>query len=381
MADKEERRPKLEKLRESVEWEQEIPAEAPAEPKERRDIERIIERLKKKEKPEPKAELKQVAEALVDEKPAEIAQKPAKLDFRKVSADASFREQMQGFGKVYSLLQKPISFLASTLFRLPAARNIHRELEAANISLGVEAYLVVAVLLSIAGGISVTLLVVLFGLLLDDYAVAAAAPFLGVFSVLIFAVIGATYPSLRARERSISIDRELPFALRQLSTQVKAGLSFNRSLSSVAQSDYGELSVELKKALRDMDSGATTEEALSKVMYRGRSRGFKRALIQIIRSLRTGGRLSEIIASIADDVAFETRMSIRDFTEVLNIISVVYIMIAVVAPVTLTVLTAVIQLPLIAANIPSVFIVLAFMGIILGIGAIIFVTIRLEPTM
>jgi flagellar protein FlaJ len=227
----------------------------------------------------------------------------------------------------------------------------------------------------------ITFFVVLLGIALEDYAIAAAAPFLGVFSVLIFLVIGASYPNVRAKERAISIDRELPFALRQLSTQVKAGLSFNRAMTSVAQSDYGELSVEMKKALRDMDSGATTEEALSKVMYRSKSRGFKRALIQIIRSLRTGGRLSEIIASIADDVSFETRMGIRDFTEVLNIISVVYIMIAVVAPVTLTVLTAVIQLPLIAANIPQAFIVLAFMGIILGIGAIIFVTIRLEPTM
>jgi flagellar protein FlaJ len=380
LAEREER--KLAKLKESVEWEPEVLSEAPAEqPKERRDIERIIERLKSKEKPAPKAEFKEIAEMLMEEKPGEIAQKPVKLDFKRVSADASFREQFKGFGTVFALLQKPVSALASALFKLPVARNVHRELDAANISLGVEAYLVVAVLLSILGGIMVTFFVVLLGIALEDYAIAAAAPFLGVFSVLIFLVVGASYPNVRAKERAISIDRELPFALRQLSTQVKAGLSFNRAMTSVAQSDYGELSVEMKKALRDMDSGATTEEALSKVMYRSKSRGFKRALIQIIRSLRTGGRLSEIIASIADDVSFETRMGIRDFTEVLNIISVVYIMIAVVAPVTLTVLTAVIQLPLIAANIPQAFIVLAFMGIILGIGAIIFVTIRLEPTM
>ncbi len=382
MPEKEGRRPRLLKIKETVEREEERPVVVPrAEVKDKREIDRIIERLKKKERPVPKPELKEVAERLVEVMPGEMAPKPVRLDFRRVAADVSFREQMKALGRIYFLFEKPVSALASMLFRLPVARNIHRELESADIPLGVEAYLVAAALVSLAGGAVITLGVALLGVLLEDYAIATASPFLGVFSVIMFAIIGASYPSVRAKERAISIDKELPFALRQLATQIRAGLSFNRAMVSVAQADYGELSVEMRRALRDMESGATTEEALSKVLYRTKSRGLKRALIQIIRSLRTGGRLSEIISSIADDVAFETRMSIRDFTEVLNLVSVVYIMVAVVAPVTLTVLSAVIQLPLIAANIPQAFIVLAFMGIILGIGAIIFVTIRLEPTM
>lgn len=371
--------PRLEELKETVEREEGAPKAAP-EARERGEVDRIVERLKKKEAPAPKPELAEVADRLLEARPEEIKAAP-KLDFRRVAVDAAFREQMKSLGKLYFLFEKPVSLFASILSRLPVARNIWTDLEAANIPLGVEAYFVSAALLSLATGALVAAGVALLGVALNDYGIATAALPLGILAVVISAVGGAIYPSIRAGERAIAIDRELPFALRQLATEVKAGLSFNRAIASVAQADYGELGVEMRRAIKDTESGATTEEAFSRVLHRAKSRGLKRALIQIIRSLRTGGRLSEVISSIADDVAFETRMSIRDFTEVLNLISVVYIMVAVVAPVTLTVLSAVIQLPLIAANVPQALIVLAFMGIILGIGALIFVTIRLEPAM
>jgi flagellar protein FlaJ len=112
---------------------------------------------------------------------------------------------------------------------------------------------------------------------------------------------------------------------------------------------------------------------------RNRSRGLRRAISQILRALRTGGRVSDVIANIADDVAFETRMRIRDFTETLNLVSIVYIMVAVVAPVALTILSAVVQLPLLAGFIPPEYIMAAFGGILMSMGLMLFVTIRLEP--
>jgi len=72
-----------------------------------------------------------------------------------------------------------------------------------------------------------------------------------------------------------------------------------------------------------------------------RSKGFRRALTQLIRALRTGGSLSDIITLIADDVAYELRMKMKEFGERLNLIGVLFMFICVVFPVMIGVMTPV----------------------------------------
>ncbi len=189
-----------------------------------------------------------------------------------------------------------------------------------------------------------------------------------------------SYPAMQANGKAALIDKELPFALRQLSTQVKAGVSFTRALKSIGDTNYGVLTVEIKKTLSDMDGGLSTIEALRKLAKRNKSQGLQRAVTQISRALRTGGNLSEIISTIADDVSFETRMKIRDYTELLNLISIVYIMIAVVAPVMVTILAAVTQLPVFGGGIAFGLILGVFIGIASITCALVYVIKKAEPT-
>ena len=65
-------------------------------------------------------------------------------------------------------------------------------------------------------------------------------------------VLGLIYPSMMANERATKINRELPFALRQLATQIKAGVSFHKALSSLVSAHYGALSEEFGKIQQDM---------------------------------------------------------------------------------------------------------------------------------
>ena len=113
---------------------------------------------------------------------------------------------------------------------------------------------------------------------------------------------------------------------------------------------------------------------------RNKSQGLQRAVTQISRALRTGGNLSEIISTIADDVSFETRMKIRDYTELLNLISIGYIMIAVVAPVMITILAAVTQLPVFGGGVAFTLILGVFTGVTLITGALVYVIKKAEPT-
>ena len=199
----------------------------------------------------------------------------------------------------------------------------------------------------------------------------------GFFGAGLFVVL---YPAQRASSRAALVNRELPFALRHLATQIKSGVSFHRALKSVAAADYGLLSLELEKTLRDMEKGNSTEEALLLLANRTTSKGLKKAIVQIIRALRTGGNLSELISGIADDVSFESKMLVRDFVERLNIVSVVYIMVGVVAPVVITIMAAVTQLPMINAGISFETVALVFGMDIVGMLVVIFAIIKMEPT-
>jgi len=76
--------------------------------------------------------------------------------------------------------------------------------------------------------------------------------------------------------------------------------------------------------------------------------------------MRSGGNLSVIISEIADDVSFETRQQIRDFTEKLNFVNILYIMVGVVMPVAIAILAAILQIPLFAGTIPSWFVFAGF---------------------
>ncbi len=344
---------------------------------EERRVGKVVDRLKKERTSERETKERSVAqmrEQLVG------AVKRARLNFGRVSGDLAKRDDLTFIGRFYTTFERPVSTLAGLLFTLPAAENLQIDLDSADIRLSVEAYLVVAASFAVLLAAIVFFGVGLLGILLGDANFAFVAPAFAIAIFVIAIIVGLLYPGLRANERAMKINRDLPLALRQLSTQIRAGVSFNKALQSIANAKYGVLSQEIQRVVTDMEAGESTEDALARLVRRTRSKGLKRALVQLVRALRTGGRLSDVVNAIAEDVSFETRMAVRDFTEILNLISVIYIVVAVVAPVTLTIISAIVQLPMLGGTVPKIIIYFAFAAIAVGIGSIIFITQRLEPS-
>jgi len=282
-------------------------------------------------------------------------------------------------GNLYRAFEMPLSKVAQLMGELPFTKGLQSDLVAADMKQSAEAWLALAATGSIVFFFMITLTLAALGAIFMDPVFLTTSPLFGAAGFLFFAFFMLRWPAFRANERSVSIDHELPFALRQLATQVKAGVSFNRAIASIGEGNYPNLTPEFKRVLADLDRGASTEEALTGLTDRVRSRGLHRAIAQILRALRTGGRVSEVIGNIAEDVSFETRMRIRDFTETLNLVSIVYLIVAVVAPVGLTILSAIIQLPLLAGAIPPEYIPYSFMGLVTSMVILLFITIRLEP--
>lgn len=202
-----------------------------------------------------------------------------------------------------------------------------------------------------------------------------------VFGLLIFMMSGVIVflPKLQSGKRSSEASRELPFALRQMATELRAGLGLHESMRSVALSNYGALSEEFARTLEEIKYGETTENALLDMSERINSEGLSRAVYQITRTLSSGGDLSRTLNVIAEDIAYEMRMKLKDYAQKLNSFTMIYMFVAILGPVILMIM-------LIAATTvmgpifpPIVLLILYLFLFPLVVGFMAFMIKRLEP--
>ena len=247
-------------------------------------------------------------------------------------------------GSIYEKIGGPIQSLVGLLKNTPLAEGLNHNLISAKMRFSVTQYLAIAatVLLLTITLSTIGLLTLMAALKLPMAVVLIGVPLLNLFVlILIF-----TIPKSKAKSRASALDRELPFALRHMATEIKAGLGLHKSMTSIADANYGVLSEEFSITMKEIEQGISTEEALRRMSGRSESEGIKRAINHIIRALKTGGNLSDIIISIADDVSFELRMQLADFTEKLNFFGLIYIFMAIVTPVFFSIINAIMNIPI-----------------------------------
>lgn len=154
-------------------------------------------------------------------------------------------------------------------------------------------------------------------------------------SILLIALAVFYYPKIKKQNEYASFSKELPYALRQLATELRAGRSLFDSLDSVASSDYGILSVEFSRVLEEIKYGESTENAFLNLEKRVDSKALSRVIYEILTSLRIGANLSNSLSIIADDVNFDIRMKLKEYSEKLNAFVMIYTFLAILAPVIL----------------------------------------------
>lgn len=152
-------------------------------------------------------------------------------------------------------------------------------------------------------------------------------------TVLLIAFLIVYYPKIKHENEYSSISKELPYALRQLSTELKAGKSLFDSLDSVAESDYGVLSLEFSRVLEEIKYGESSENAFLNLDKRVKSKALSRVIFEILSCLRIGSNLSNSLNIIAEDVNFDMRMKLKEYSEKLNAFIMIYTFLAILAPV------------------------------------------------
>ena len=161
---------------------------------------------------------------------------------------------------------------------------------------------------------------------------------LGLAVLIIFIMIAFAifyYPKIKRQNEYSSFSKELPYALRQLATELRSGRSLFDSMDSIVQSDYGVLSLEFSRVLEEIKYGESTESAFLNLERRVDSKALSRVIYEILTSLRVGANLSSSLTIIADDVNFDIRIKLKEYSEKLNAFIMIYTFVAILAPVIL----------------------------------------------
>ncbi len=253
-------------------------------------------------------------------------------------------------GQIYLRFKKPLSKIMRVLEKTKTMQELQYWLYSANLRYSAQQWIAMSISLGAFVFVIGLCLTILLGVVLAQNPYLFAAFLLSLPIGLALLSFGAmlVYPRYKAVQRGIAVSTELPFALRHMATEIRAGIGLYRTIQTIAAANYGELSEEFGRVINEVEEGVDTKDALHNLSVRTQSIALRNALRHIIRALKTGGNLSEIISDIAEDVAFSLRESVRDYAAKMNFFGVIFIFAAIVAPVMITVLGAIRNSPIAA---------------------------------
>jgi flagellar protein FlaJ len=311
-------------------------------------VEQIVKKMKKKYRAEG-IEFEEVGGRLKELRGIIAEGRAAQLEVQKVEELRETKSPLiKMVGGIYLRLRsimEPVSKIAS---RMPQMQTLAFHLYSANMRYSVKQYLALAVtgaaiIFFVTLGITTFLMSIFeIPLAITVLAVPVISLFAAVFSLSIILLI----PKQRAKVRGDEISVELPFALRHMATELRAGIGLYRTIQAIATAGYGVLSEEFARTITEIEEGTDTKDALSHLAARTQSRALRSALMHVIRALKTGGNLSDIMNEIAEDVSFELRMKTRDFAARMNFFGVIFIFSAIVLPVVISILGGIRNSPL-----------------------------------
>lgn len=151
--------------------------------------------------------------------------------------------------------------------------------------------------------------------------------------ILMIYIFLLQYPHIKEQRGYSDLNQELPYALRHMSIELKAGRGLHDALITIRNANYGSLSMEFNRVLEEIKFGKSTEDSLLEMSHRVNSEGLSRAIHQIIGTLRVGGNLAGSLEIIAKDISFDMQIKLKEFSQKLNSFILIYTFIAILAPV------------------------------------------------
>ncbi len=152
-------------------------------------------------------------------------------------------------------------------------------------------------------------------------------------SVIMIYLFLLYYPQIKEQRSYGDLNQELPYALRHMGIELKAGRGLHDALITIRDANYGSLSKEFSRVLEEIKYGRPTEDSLLEMSHRVKSEGLSRAIHQIVGTLRVGGNLAGSLEIIASDISFDMQIKLKEYSQKLNSFILIYTFMVILAPV------------------------------------------------
>lgn len=133
------------------------------------------------------------------------------------------------------------------------------------------------------------------------------------------------------RKRQKEIEREVLFAGRFILVKIESGEPFFNALIDASRAK-GVAGKFFKEIVDDVMLGTTIEKALDNAIEYSPSDNFRRILMQVDNSLKTGIDVADTLRAILKQISDEQIISIKEYGKKLNSLAMFYMLIGVVVP-------------------------------------------------
>lgn len=122
-----------------------------------------------------------------------------------------------------------------------------------------------------------------------------------------------------------AMEEQFPNFLRDVSGSKKAGMTLPLAIAKCATSDYGALTEEVKRMEEQISWGISFDEALKRFGDRIGSPFIKKSTTIIIEAYRSGGAISDVLESVAEDAKMIRESEKEKHTTLSQYVTTVYI--------------------------------------------------------
>jgi flagellar protein FlaJ len=311
------------------------------------EVSKIVDTMKKKYREEGLA-IDEVNTSLKELRGIIAEETYSKIDIESSEDVAEFGSELSRMiGGVYLKLKGIMKPIQASFKELPLTQELGFYLYSANMQYSANQFLALATTAGLVVGFLCFIIGLFIGIALKNIIWATMMPFaFGIFGWILSTIIILRIPKERAVARGSAISMELPFALRHMATELKAGLGLYKTLQAIASTNYGVLSEEFARTINEIEEGTDTSVALKHLALRTQSKPLKTTINHMLRAIRVGGNLSEVMNDIARDVSDDLKNKIQAFSQKMNFFAVIFIFVGIVLPVAIIILGSIRNSPM-----------------------------------
>ena len=128
-------------------------------------------------------------------------------------------------------------------------------------------------------------------------------PILGaIIGLMLPAIVTGVWLFFMMERRVDAIEQGTPDFLRQIASLLRAGVGLETALEDVSKHGEGPLTDELKRAVIEIKIGSTFDDAILAMGERLKSKNLDRTFRMILEGRKTGGSLSDVVETVAEDL-------------------------------------------------------------------------------